>query len=758
MRQLLLLTSRRMMVSNHHLSSTICDFKRYFLAWVLMTFFSLCSFADYKEIQIGLNDYLSEKLNSKFENVDSLKIYGYFHTDDINFIRDNLSATVTSKIASHPCKKGNLSYLDLHEAVFADRGAGGYMKPMNKLPKDFGNGLAISVLKLPEIIVGDNSFCNNPYLIQLELSNNSEIGSKCFNNCDALEKVFIPIGCKFTGMGFYNTCFMGNKFKSYNVDPSNQSYKSVDGLLLDKEGKKLLAVPYGLEKIKVPDSVESINSTAIEVSPNIKVIQFGSNLTSFDGNPFSTNKGLDRIIIQTAFPLNLPKKGVNISFWNGCDHFKRCGYLYVPLGTSHYYRSAPGWEEVPNIIEYSSDELVGIFDREIDDDPFGYEFDFKVDGIYYKITSFEENTVGVVNGYKPYKGSYDIPEEIIYNNRKFSVTSISMGGSNVTHISIPNTVTSIGSLFGSFEKIVLPKSILKLGNGAFSGCENLKRIDIPETVNYIPKNAFKCCHKLEEVNWRPNYNHASIEEGAFFDCISLKSFAFGSNITSTGSSSYDSYPRRSSFYNCIALDSISLEPGSSMLFGYYQDISSHGDTNYMEFYGSTIKKMYLGRLFGRVTLIPSFEDLEDIVIGDEIEIVSREYLRDSYFPSLHGLRNLTIGSQVSRIETFSSENIWIRNPIPPKVDGTLSNNVYLNSKLYVPKGTISVYQNAPVWKNFFNIEEYECDYSIVNPILTTDDSKYPMGIYDINGIKYDNLIRGLNIIHYSDGTVEKIFK
>ena len=45
--------------------------------------------------------------------------------------------------------------------------------------------------------------------------------------------------------------------------------------------------------------------------------------------------------------------------------------------------------------------------------------------------------------------------------------------------------------------IVIPKSVVSIGDAAFMGCENFKRIVIPPQVSYISDNAFNICRKLE---------------------------------------------------------------------------------------------------------------------------------------------------------------------------------------------------------------------------------------------------------------------
>ena len=73
-------------------------------------------------------------------------------------------------------------------------------------------------------------------------------------------------------------------------------------------------------------------------------------------------------------------------------------------------------------------------------------------------------------------------------------------------------------------------------DGAFSGCESLQSITIPNSVTSIGDTAFKCCLSLQSITI-PN-SVTSIEEGAFFLCKSLQSITIPSSVTKIGDGAF----------------------------------------------------------------------------------------------------------------------------------------------------------------------------------------------------------------------------
>lgn len=97
----------------------------------------------------------------------------------------------------------------------------------------------------------------------------------------------------------------------------------------------------------------------------------------------------------------------------------------------------------------------------------------------------------------------------------YTVTSIGSNGvfanlSSITSITIPDTITYIGSYAFSFcsriTSITIPNSVIYIGEKAFWYCSSLTSITIPNSVTSIGYMAFMFCSRLTTVLFLCNYN------------------------------------------------------------------------------------------------------------------------------------------------------------------------------------------------------------------------------------------------------------
>lgn len=124
------------------------------------------------------------------------------------------------------------------------------------------------------------------------------------------------------------------------------------------------------------------------------------------------------------------------------------------------------------------------------------------------------------------------------------------GCKNLERVTLPNTLTSIGRSAFSWTKlssVVIPNSVTEIGYGAFWDCNSLKQITLPNALTKISDGMFHGCYALERIVI-PN-SVAEIGDGAFIECKSLKEVVIGNGVKKIGDSA---------FTKCQSLTAISL--------------------------------------------------------------------------------------------------------------------------------------------------------------------------------------------------------
>ncbi|MBD5355518.1 MAG: hypothetical protein HDR88_00690 [Bacteroides sp.] len=121
------------------------------------------------------------------------------------------------------------------------------------------------------------------------------------------------------------------------------------------------------------------------------------------------------------------------------------------------------------------------------------------------------------------------------------------------------------------------------------------------------------------------------------------------------------------------------------------------------------------------------------------------------------LKELTLGEHIFEVQIIpsSSENletVTCYTPFPPKCP-EFTNAQYMNVTVKVPQQSLEAYQNAIGWKNFWNLQGFECT-GIKN--VNSDSNVTEIGRYDLNGKAITADYEGIGVIRYSDGSTKKI--
>ncbi|MDP4276024.1 MAG: leucine-rich repeat protein [Bacteroidota bacterium] len=236
---------------------------------------------------------------------------------------------------------------------------------------------------------------------------------------------------------------------------------------------------------------------------------------------------------------------------------------------------------------------------------------------------------------------------------------------NLTVITLPGSLTSIGDwAFGNCNALIrinMPKSIKTIGNYAFYGCSGLSSLELPATASSIGESAFACCTGITSFTMPDSVN--TIQNNVFANCYQLKNVTLSKAITSIGNWA---------FLGCTSLSGVTIP----------ETVTSIGNG---AFYDCTA--------------------LSSLTIPNAVTTIGENALFNCA-----NLSNLTIGTSVSTINNYafgdctnlSTINMLLTTPI------TVVSTIFFSvdksvCTLNVPKTSITAYQAASVWKEFYNI-------------------------------------------------------
>ena len=121
---------------------------------------------------------------------------------------------------------------------------------------------------------------------------------------------------------------------------------------------------------------------------------------------------------------------------------------------------------------------------------------------------------------------------------------------NLKNITIPENVSEIGSqafMASGIREIIIPNSVTKIGAGAFSFCSKLEEVVISSNVQTIDEGAFWFDQQLKKVVFMGE--HLSEIKSSVFDFCGLESLVLPNSVRTIG---------RSAFSGCMKMTDIVL--------------------------------------------------------------------------------------------------------------------------------------------------------------------------------------------------------
>ena len=307
--------------------------------------------------------------------------------------------------------------------------------------------------------IGEWAFSSCKSLTKVEIPESvTEIGEFAFSYCTNLSEISLPENMEIGDYSFSNTKWIENQSQPLIINNKLFLWGTAEGDIVIPDGitricggaffncKEMtsVAIPESvkeiggsafqncslLKSITIPDSVESIGAYAFAYCEAFEEIIIPESVTEIEVDAFMECRNLKSVTISQSFDNDELKEAFGDTYW----YKKLCDETYVEF-------------------------------RKNDD----YEYDF-----------YEKHIV--LLEYFGDEEHLDIPAEI----DGISVTEIgdrAFSFMSITDVTIPNSITNIG--IAAFEytdltEVTIPESVTILGERAFSSCEDLTDVTVPE--------------------------------------------------------------------------------------------------------------------------------------------------------------------------------------------------------------------------------------------------------------------------------------
>ena len=508
--------------------------------------------------------------------------------------------------------------------------------------------------------IGDWAFDGCSSLTSVTIGNSvTSIGESAFEDCSSLTSV--TIGNSVTSIGNY--AFLScSSLVSMVVESGNTKYDSRNNCnaIIETATNILIA---GCQNTIIPNSVTSIGVRAFAGCSSLTSVTIGNSVTSIGSWAFSDCSSLTSVTIGNSVT------SIGESAFEDCSSLAT---ITIPNSVT----------SIGNRAFYDCSNITSVEWNAKNCKNFSNESSTPFYSALTQITSF---IIG--------DSVQHIPSYLCYDMN------------NLTSITIPNSVTSIGRLafdgcsslpvennlryadtylVEAVDKTLSTYSIKEgtkwIGDYAFDDCSSLTSVTIPNSVTSIGGSAFCWCSSLTSITIGNSVT--SIGGWAFLYCSSLTSVTIGNSVTNIGFGA---------FYNCSSLTSITIPNNVTSIEGN-------------AFYGCS--------------------SLTSVTIGNSVTSIG-EYA----FNDCSSLATITIGNSVTSIgrAAFSGcsslDTLTCLAMTPPAL------GVYVftgcdNPTLFVPCAALSDYQRHEQWGQFTTIEcisseETEIEEVVVESGTTT---------------------------------------
>ena len=653
----------------------------------------------------------------------------------------------------------------------------------------FGACSSLTSVSLPNALskICTATFYECTGLTSVEIPNSvKEIGGWAFDNCSSLTSVEIPNSVEKMDTSAFRLCTALTSVKlSENlkkVSPWNFAYCSkLQTIEIPNSVTEIGTSAFGLcselTNVSIGNSVTTIGDYAFEVCNNLANINLGNAITNIGQGAFDGCHSLTSITIPKSvtkigsFPFAYCSSLANLTVEEGntvYDSRNNCNAL-IETATNKLISGCKN-TVIPNTVT-----SIGIY-------AFGNCSGLTELNLPNSITNIEE---------RAFNDCYNLKNISLPNSVKTIGNYAFSNCTELTDITIPNSITNIeeGLFKGCFNlsKMNIPNSVTEIEDYAFYGCWNLTdvtvsnsltsigdsvfyqtpwfenlpdgiiylgkvlydyigempadtSIDVMDGITTINNDAFKDYTGLVSITVPSSLE--KIEDNAFEGCVNLKTVINLSKLGFTKGYPFDGYIA----YYATNLMNVDGKVGDFLF-------TENKEVNKLSYYlgnksDLTLPMDYKGGNYEIANnVFYRNEKLEKVSIPNAVTKIEM-----SAFEGCINLTEVYIGSGMKEIvdmaffECYNLKTITVAATTPPTLsEYEFDETAYQTIIVRVPQGSLAAYKADDVWKNFWNIEEY--DATGIGKTLT-DTSAAAAPIYNLQGTlmkDVENLPSGIYI-------------
>lgn len=307
--------------------------------------------------------------------------------------------------------------------------------------------------------------------------------------------------------------------ETITVSEDNPYLCSIDGILYDKEGKKLIFYPHnqkkktivirdGVEEI-APYSFQGITCQEIITPPSLKKISTSAFIESPNLISVSLNEGLEEIDTY-AFSGCTMLNNINIP-----DSVKE-------IESEAFDRDCPWYQSLPPLtivgdgilIKYANATGKIVIPKDV---KIIYDNTFKDSALSAVVLPEGLKIIG----FSAFANCTNL-KEIKFPDSLTKIDYLAFDSCNIQSLYIPKNVKTIN--FNAFQNCPLTKLTiqheLENGTGAFLGMPKLKELTFSDEITRVDNLMFSQCTALEKIHFGKNIKKISM--GAFSGCTNLQ--------------------------------------------------------------------------------------------------------------------------------------------------------------------------------------------------------------------------------------------